>query len=182
VISFFVEGKPQTAGSKVAIRPGVVVESGDRKAKRAWREDVRAAAREAIVQPRGEWCDGDCGDDGIYCCGRGDSWDMTGPFSVTMTFQRRRPQAHFGTGRNSGELKATAPAFPSSRPDVLKLARATEDALTGIVWNDDAAIVMEYLEKVFDVREGVRVSVQTLDSLVSDGYSGPLPVPEQEAT
>jgi Holliday junction resolvase RusA-like endonuclease len=165
MISFFVEGKPQTAGSKIAIRPGVVVESGDRKAKRAWREDVRAAARDTMTTSIGPI-----------------EWDMAGPFSVTMTFQRRRPKSHFGTGRNSGELKATAPAFPSSRPDVLKLARATEDALTGIVWNDDAAIVMEYLEKVFDVREGVRVSVQTLDSLVSDGYSGPLPVPEQEAT
>jgi Holliday junction resolvase RusA-like endonuclease len=165
VISFFVEGKPQTAGSKVAIRPGVVVESGDRKAKQAWREDVRSAAREALEAYA------------VY-----PSWSRDGPFSVTMVFQRRRPKGHFGTGRNSGELKATAPAFPSSRPDVLKLARATEDALTGIVWNDDASIVMEYLEKVFDVREGVRVSVQTLDTTVSDGYSTGLPVPEQEAT
>ena len=33
-------------------------------------------------------------------------------------------------------------------PDVLKLARGVEDALTGIVWRDDAQIVNESLNKV----------------------------------
>lgn len=33
-------------------------------------------------------------------------------------------------------------------PDVLKLARGVEDALTGIVWRDDAQIVNESLSKV----------------------------------
>jgi Holliday junction resolvase RusA-like endonuclease len=37
--------------------------------------------------------------------------------------------------------------WPIVKPDALKLARAVEDALTGVVWVDDAQIVKEYLSK-----------------------------------
>lgn len=148
-LSFFVEGHPQTAGSKAAIanpkdpsRP-IVVESGDRRAKGAWREDVREGARRAIVALDGEWC-------------------LDGPFAVEFTFHRRRPKGHYGSGRNAGLVKASAPLHPATRPDALKLSRAVEDALTAIVWHDDAAIVDERLRKVWGVREGVAVEVRVL--------------------
>jgi Holliday junction resolvase RusA-like endonuclease len=150
-LSFFVEGRPQTAGSKVAV-PIVkggervatrVVESGDRKAKEAWREDLRAAARAAIQE-------------------LGEDWRQDGAMVVEFTFYRRRPKSHFGTGRNVGVLKATADMFPTGRPDLLKVARAAEDALTAIVWHDDAQIVDERLRKEWAEREGCRVAVQRL--------------------
>jgi Holliday junction resolvase RusA-like endonuclease len=59
-------------------------------------------------------------------------------------------------------LKGSAPEWPVARPDALKLARAAEDALTGIVWADDAQIVVERLGKVFGPREGCRVRVRRL--------------------
>lgn len=146
-LTFTVEGRPQTAGSKVA-RPIMkdgqrvatrVIESGDREAKAAWREDVRAGAREAI--------------------GEDPAWPTSEACLVIFEFSRRRPKGHYGSGRNAGVLKATAPEHPTTRPDLLKVARAIEDALTGIVWHDDSVIVEEYLRKVWGASEGVTVTV-----------------------
>lgn len=55
-----------------------------------------------------------------------------------------RPKTHYG---KHGYMLPSAPPYHVIRPDVLKLARAVEDALTGIVWADDAIIVREHLEK-----------------------------------
>jgi Holliday junction resolvase RusA-like endonuclease len=48
---------------------------------------------------------------------------------------------------------------------VLKLARAVEDALTGVLWRDDAQIAIEQLSKHYaerDEPERVRVRVEAL--------------------
>jgi Holliday junction resolvase RusA-like endonuclease len=42
---------------------------------------------------------------------------------------------------------------------VLKLARAVEDALTGVVWRDDAEIVAEGLAKLYGTPERVEISI-----------------------
>lgn len=39
--------------------------------------------------------------------------------------------------------------LPTVKPDVLKLARSTEDALTGVVWTDDSRITDEHLRKFY---------------------------------
>lgn len=70
----------------------------------------------------------------------------TGPLEVTMTFFMPRPKAHF---RTNGTLKETAPRYPTTKPDTLKLTRSTEDALTGVVWHDDAQGVDLHLHKRF---------------------------------
>jgi Holliday junction resolvase RusA-like endonuclease len=67
-----------------------------------------------------------------------------GPLGVEFVFYRQRPQSQL---RANGAVKDNAPAFPTTRPDVLKLARAVEDALTGIIYRDDSQIVEEYLFK-----------------------------------
>ena len=85
-----------------------------------------------------------------------------GPLDVTFTFYRRRPKGHFGSGRNANVLKASADRWPITKPDVLKLARAAEDALTGVVWNDDAQIVREQLVKEYGSPERVVVLVRPL--------------------
>lgn len=158
-LRFFVEGRPQTAGSKTAFTnpktgKAIVTESGDRNAKKAWREDLREAARRAIESS-------------------GREWPTVAACEVEFVFHRRRPKGHFGSGRNAGVVKASAPAHPTSRPDVLKLARAAEDALTGIVWHDDAAIVDERLRKVWGDREGCTVTVRLL-SVEADASTLPV--------
>jgi Holliday junction resolvase RusA-like endonuclease len=68
---------------------------------------------------------------------------LEGALAVVCTFARPRPKSHYGVRG----LLPSAPAFPVTRPDVLKLMRAVEDALTGVLWVDDSQIVDEHLVK-----------------------------------
>lgn len=66
-----------------------------------------------------------------------------GPLVADMVFTMPRPKGHYGTGRNAGVLKPRyVHAVPDRVPDLSKLARSTEDALTDAgVWADDARVV-----------------------------------------
>ena len=88
---------------------------------------------------------------------------LEGPLFLELVFFAPRRASHFGTGRNAGVLKASAPDYPTKKPDVLKLARAVEDALTGVVYRDDAAIVVERLEKRYGEPARVEVFVSHVD-------------------
>lgn len=162
-ITFTVYGHPATAGSKRAFIPTrkggdmvtrpngkpMVVITDDNMAGKAWRQDVRSAARSAY--------DGEL---------------LRGPLSVTLRFFRQRPKSHFGSGKNASVLKGSAPSHPTTKPDVLKLARAIEDALTGVVWEDDAQIVHEVLDKAWGEPERVEVEISARDP-----QPGPEPKP-----
>jgi Holliday junction resolvase RusA-like endonuclease len=90
---------------------------------------------------------------------------ITGPVSVILRFMMARPQGHYGTGRNEGKVKSSAPLFPAVAPDIDKLARSTLDGLADAgVFTDDSRIVTLRLEKRYTeltphcdviVREGV---------------------------
>ena len=65
-----------------------------------------------------------------------------GPVIVHLTFELPRPANHYGTGRNKGVLKVSAPAHVTTMPDLDKLVRGICDALTDAgVWKDDAQVV-----------------------------------------
>lgn len=84
-----------------------------------WRDDVRAAAE--------RWRD-DNGQPPL----------LDGPLVLRVEFRLRRPKS--------------APkriVFPATTPDLSKLIRSTEDALTGIIWTDDARVVRIDARKVF---------------------------------
>lgn len=131
MIEIIVYGHPAPQGSKAfkGIHGGhaVLVESS--KAVKPWRMDVKHAAIEA----------------------HGGNPPMDGPLCVRMVFTLRRPRGHYGTGRNEGKLKPYAPTRPAGLPDLSKLLRSTEDALTQAgVWVDDSRVVeYERAAKVF---------------------------------
>lgn len=106
-----------------------------------WKQEVGWAARQAMVAA------------GLHA-------PLTGPLTVEMTFYRCRPASHYGTGRNVGNLRPSAPVAPVVRPDVLKLARGTEDALTGIVYGDDAQTVDLHLFKRYGIPERCEIIVR----------------------
>ncbi len=87
---------------------------------------------------------------------------LIGPLRLTLMFVRVRPQNHFGTGKNAGLLKASAPLYPTTRPDVEKLARAVSDALSKVIWIDDSQVVEEHLHKIWGDFCHVKITVQTL--------------------
>jgi Holliday junction resolvase RusA-like endonuclease len=72
--------------------------------------------------------------------------------SVSMVFVVAEPKTH---RTSTGALSAAGrrQPWPTTRPDLLKLARAIEDALTGVVYRDDALIVQERLVKDY-ARDG----------------------------
>lgn len=124
-VQIIVHGQPAAQGSKryVGHRRGadgreraVLIEQSKRV--KPWRRQVTDAA--ALVRP---------------------AELMDGPLVADMVFTFARPKSHYRTGKNAGLLKATAPTAPAVAPDLSKLARSTEDALTGVIWRDDSRVV-----------------------------------------
>lgn len=141
-VSFFVNGIPKTAGSKRAfMRPGmkfpVIVD--DCKKGADWKGDVKRFAVD-------HWKD----------------VPTTEPVRVRFSFYFPRPASHFGSGRNIGTLKSSAPVCHTKKPDVDKCSRACLDALTGIVWKDDAQVVSKLVTKDYGKKPGVEIVIETL--------------------
>lgn len=77
---------------------------------------------------------------------------MTGPLNVEMFFYFAKPKS--------------APKhrlYPSVKPDATNVGKAVEDALNGVVWDDDAQIVDLQLRKRYGVPQIV-VTVQSMDT------------------
>ena len=84
------------------------------------------------------------------------------PFIVDITFCMDRPQSHYRTGRYAGHVKETAPKRPIVRPDLDKLTRAVNDALTKVVFKDDSQVVEMNVKKIHGYPEGVKVRLYEL--------------------
>lgn len=122
-IALTVHGLPAPQGSKRHVGGGVMIESS--KKVKPWRQDVKYTA--------------------LLATQAADDWTLLdGPLAVAMTFTFDRPKGHYRTGRNAHLLRDAAPIRPAGTPDLSKLVRSTEDALTGVVWKDDARVV-EYV-------------------------------------
>jgi len=66
---------------------------------------------------------------------------LEGALRLECEFIMPRPKSHYGTGRNIHSLKKGAPKHHLQKPDLTKLLRSTEDALTGHLWKDDCQVV-----------------------------------------
>lgn len=140
-VEFTVLGLPQPQGSKTIVQQShraVIREDNPKTAP--WRSTVTARAHEAM--------------NGRQL--------RSGPLRLRAVFVFPRPTGHFGTGRNHGRLKPSAPVYCRTRPDVDKLLRAIGDALTGIVWRDDAQVVIVHAEKHYGEPPCVHVIVEEL--------------------
>lgn len=145
LIRFTVTGTPATAGSKQAFpfkrhdgSLGVRVVDDNPRAK-SWRSQVIDAARAAYSGPL-----------------------LTGAIRLTLTFVRPRPQGHFRTGKNAGQVKDGAPKWPTTKPDCTKLTRAIEDALKSVVWRDDAQVVQQVIAKAWGEPARCLVGIEEL--------------------
>jgi Holliday junction resolvase RusA-like endonuclease len=139
MISFIVLGKPEPAGSKRALpfagKRGMhpIVVDANRKAA-PWKAHVAATARQAYSGPL-----------------------LQGPLEMSLRFVVVRPGGHYS--KATGKLLPSAPPCPTVKPDLLKLARGVEDALSGVIYRDDALIVIEHLIKVYGEPASVQVEV-----------------------
>lgn len=140
-VSLTVLGRPQPAGSKRAFQnkhTGRVQVVDASKGSRPWKQQVAGEASSQAPEM------------------------LDGPLRLDVTFVLARPKGHFGSGRNAAEIKPSAPPYPATRPDTTKLLRAVEDALTGIVWRDDAQVVEQAARKVYGAPERCEITVEAL--------------------
>ena len=72
---------------------------------------------------------------------------FSGPIRLNCSFRLHRPKSHYGTGRNSGVLKKSAPEFHIVKPDLDNLIKFVKDCLNGLAWKDDSQVV-EYRNMV----------------------------------
>lgn len=144
-LQFFVEGVPAPGGSKTVFpiykkgsdRP-VMVKRGEKwwplfnitddagERNKEWRKAVGFAAKEKMRGNR----------------------PVTGAVLGHFIFHMKRPKAHF---RSNGTLRPDAPLHHIQKPDALKLARSTEDAMTGIVYADDAQTITISASKIWSL-------------------------------
>jgi Holliday junction resolvase RusA-like endonuclease len=139
-VRFAVYGRAQTQGSKKAVRAGKFAKVVDANpGTKEWRRLVGQVAGEAMEEGGHEL--------------------MRGAVHLALTFFFARPKSHYGTGRNAGVLKDSAPARHTKKPDLSKLTRAVEDALSGIVYLDDSQVVWQDCGKGYGDPERVEVIV-----------------------
>lgn len=139
---FTVYGRPQPGGSKRAFprkskdgKLSVAVVDMNEKKVRPWKNEIEMVASSLIgTRPMYE-----------------------GPLMLVVDFYMPRPKHHFGVHG----VKRRAPRYPTVRPDATKLLRPLEDALSGILWKDDAQIVEQIVRKRYGdpPRAEVRVAV-----------------------
>ena len=81
-----------------------------------------------------------------------------GPLGLMLLLYKVRPKCHYHTSKaRAGQLREDAPQYPTMKPDLTKLRRSTEDALTGYLWQDDCQVVTAYEGKRYGVEPGARV-------------------------
>jgi|SRR5579875_860519 len=138
-------GIPRPGGGKIAgfnKRTGKSFVRPDNPNTAVWRSDVQAAA---IQQYKGPL--------------------LAGAISMAYTFRFPRPKNHFRRGKNSHLMREDAPVWHTGTPDLTKIIRSTEDALTGIVWRDDSQVCLRTESKRYcreDERPGVTIDIEEL--------------------
>lgn len=130
-ISFTVIGKPQQRGSKQANvrydRAGQPITKNGRVLTFAKDDNDKSKEWMNLVRDKAVECM-----NGVPM--------MEGPVILTAQFHFLRPAGHFGTGRNAGKLKDSAPLDYCGTPDLSKLLRCVEDGLSQLVYRDDKQI------------------------------------------
>ena len=135
-ISFVVYGEPIPQGSTRAFIPKGwkrPIITADNKRTKPWRQDVKAAALEAMEKAN------------VPLMGKGVA------VSLACHFYFVRPKS----AKSSVIHKTT-------RPDLDKLVRSVGDALKGIVYEDDSQVVSLSLIKEFAPRPHAQISVVAL--------------------
>lgn len=146
-LEFFIPGMARSAGSKSAFKNAntgkIIVTHANPKTKE-WMNSVKWFAMKETNR----------------------MVPVTEAVRLSLAFVKPRPKNHYGSGRNEGVLKSSAPQHATTVPDLTKLTRAVEDALTGIVWRDDSQVVQQVTEKRYcrgEEKPGVYVTIETME-------------------
>ena len=112
----------------------------------SWRSDVAAAAHRH----------------------KPENWDTRAAVSLQCEFVFKRPLGDYGTGKNSGKLKPSAPVHHVKAPDLDKLCRgvadAIGDAVASVLLRNDSQIVSIHATKRYQTDDflGAIITVTAL--------------------
>ncbi len=145
-VTFAVLGTPVPQGSMKAYSSRSVVAS-NAEVLASWRSDVAAAAHRH----------------------KPEDWDIHAAVSLRCEFVFPRPLSDYGTGRNAGKLKPSAPLHHTKTPDIDKLCRGVADsigdAVAQVLLKNDSQIVSLYATKRYQTDDflGAIITVTALD-------------------
>mgnify|MGYP003110990015 CR=1 FL=1 len=132
-VKFEVIGRPAPQGSKNQFG----AESS--QFVKPWRVDVRYAAVEALP----------------------DDWATDRAVAVDITFNFVQPKSHF-TSKGKPSSSWTQYPIGRNKGDIDKLCRSTLDALTGVLFDDDAQVVYLNAKRQWSSTAGALISVFNL--------------------
>jgi Holliday junction resolvase RusA-like endonuclease len=158
VARIWVPGIPRPGGSKTArviMRMGKVVMTSAGRPLVTMRDDAKGNAEwKQLVS--------------FYAQQQYSGAPLDGTLKADFIFYMPRIGSHYGSGKNAGVLKANAPVYHEVRPDKTKLTRSTEDALSGVLWTDDARIADGGQKKLYaceasEWKPGAEIRISILD-------------------
>lgn len=110
---------------------------------------VRRGRHAAVYSETTEWKEG-C----KFQVAQLDAPSFCTAIEVNLYFWFHRPNDHYGTGRNSGKLKPSAPKYHIKKPDKDNLEKAVTDALVDAgLLSDDSIIVRGMTSKSYITKE-----------------------------
>lgn len=146
-ISFIVHGKQGTAGSKKAF--AFVGKDGRPRATLAPATEKQKPFMAAVASKAAE-------------AAEGRYWRHEA-LHLDVVIVRARPRSHFGSGRNADTVKSSAPSRPTSKPDSLKICRAIEDAMSGVVYHDDSQICSHQISKMYGESDKTIITLSEIE-------------------
>ena len=86
---------------------------------------------------------------------------ILGDIRLKLWFCMPRPRGHYGTGKNAGRLKDSAPRWHTKRPDLDNLIKFVLDSLggRGIYWKDDSQVYSIVAQKLYDEKPRVVIEI-----------------------
>ena len=123
------------------------VMANNAEALASWRSDVAAAAHRH----------------------KPEEWNINAAVSLQCEFVFKRPLSHYGTGKNAGKLKASAPVHHVKTPDLDKIVRSVSDsigdAVASVLLRNDSQIVSIHATKRYQTDDflGAIITVTALD-------------------
>lgn len=87
---------------------------------------------------------------------------IKGAVFLNALFLMPRPKNHYGTGRNEGVLKPSAPELHIVKPDSDNLLKFAKDGLNKIAWYDDSQVVGSFPWKEYAERAGTILKIYEL--------------------
>lgn len=92
------------------------------------------------------------------------------PLRVDTYLYFQRPKAHYGTGRNAGKLKPSAPRWHTKKPDKDNVEKKIFDSMSKVFWRDDSIICHGRAIKQYSAKPRIEIVICSIDEPTPDVY------------